>query len=194
MSNFASAQELNQWLLSHGIDTSEWGKHATKPVDSLWSEIVRGESQLQENPPGRVTHIVEMIIRDDDRILIEGEQQLGENQQRYRGRPPGEKIKPDEPPLEAALRGLEEELQVKRIDVEILKTPREPKKTSLESPSYPALKTIYIVYTVEVKISGLPKEDFSTPELSHNEGDPVTIHYWHWESINDPKWQHLKST
>ena len=182
MHNFETIDQLNQWLTSKGIDATQWGTGGAKSVENLWAEIVEGESQIQDEPPLRLVQMVKVIIRDGNRILLEAEQEFGENQQRYRGQPPAEKIKPGESQVEAALRCLHEELQVSPSQVEILSWTSEPEQVCDESPSYPGLPTNYVRYEVEAKVVGLPREPFSTIETIHDDGDPVKNHHWLWET------------
>lgn len=182
MLTFKYTAELKAWLDSKGIDTTYWGTGGAKSVENLWAEIVEGESQLQDEPPLRLVRMVKVMIRDGNRILVEAEQEFGENQQRYRGGPPAEKIKPGESQVEAALRCLQEELQVTPGQVEILSWTSEPELVRHESPSYPGLPTNYMRYEVEVKVAGLPREPFSTIETIHDDGDPVKNHHWLWET------------
>lgn len=181
MLNFNTIQHLKDWLIAKGIDQSQWGTDGTKTVENLWAEIVAGETELQDDPPLRLIRVVNIIVRQGDKILIEGEQEFGDNQRRYRGVPPAEKMKPRESHIEAALRGLAEELQVQPAQVKILPSPPQPQPLIQESQSYPGLRTKYLIYTVEVNIDGLPAEDFSTlegsPAGSH---DPIKRHQWHW--------------
>ncbi len=177
MSDWKNVRQLDQWLIAKGINTTIWGIGAAKSVEDLWTEIVNGESQLEGDPPLRVVHVVNVIIRDGNRILIEGEQQFNENQQRYRGAPLSEKMKLGEDYIGAALRGIEEELRIEPVNVEITKSSPGPQLMLGESPSYPGLRTKYIVYTVEVKIENLPDHDFWTYETQ----DRVKRHQWQWE-------------
>jgi hypothetical protein len=183
MLTFKSTADLKAWLDSKGIDTSCWGTGGAKSVENLWAEIIEGESQIQDEPPLRLVRMVKVIIRNGKRILVEAEQEFGENQQRYRGWPPAEKIKPGENQVEAALRCLQEELQVTPSRVEILSSTSEPEQVHQESPSYPGLRTLYGRYEVEVKVASLPHKPFSTIEATHNDGDPVKNHHWLWKTI-----------
>lgn len=180
MLTFENINQLNEWLTSKGIDTTQWGQGDAKSVENLWAEIGQGESQLQDEPPLRVVRMVNLIIRDGPRILLEAEQEFGENQQRYRGHPPAEKIKPGESQVEAALRCLSEELQVTPDRVEILAWSEKPEQVRQESPSYPGLPTNYVRYEVEAKVAGLPSDPFWTTETGRDDGDPVKNHQWLW--------------
>jgi uncharacterized protein YhbP (UPF0306 family)/ADP-ribose pyrophosphatase YjhB (NUDIX family) len=151
-------------------------------VENLWAELVEGETRIQNDPPLRLVQIVSVIIRDGKLILVEAGQEFGENQYRYRGMPPTEKIKPGESQVEAAIRCLQEEMEVSPNRVKILSWMAEPEEELQESPSYPGLTTKYIRYKVEAKVDGLPRQPFSTVEAAHDDGDPVKNHQWLWQS------------
>jgi ADP-ribose pyrophosphatase YjhB (NUDIX family) len=180
---FASTTELKSWLGSKGIDTTRWGVDGAKTVENLWTELVEGESQLQDDPPQRQVRIVNVMIRDGQLLLVEGEQEFGANQSRYRGQPPAEKLKPGESPVEGAIRCLQEEMEVNPSRVQILAWTEEPEQVLLDSPSYPGLTTSYMRYEVEARVEGLPHRPFTTTEIAHNDGDPVKNHQWLWADL-----------
>lgn len=181
MANFATIPELKSWLTAHRIDITRWAAGGAKSVENLWSEIIAGETELQDDPPLRLVRLVKVIIRQEDKILVEVNQEFGENQQRYRGLPPAEKIKPYETPSEAALRCLQEELQVEPDQVQ-LGAVSEARARISDSQSYPGLPTRYLTYEVEAQVTGLPNGDFWTTEAEHADGDPVRNHHWQWMS------------
>jgi hypothetical protein len=123
MLTFQSSLELKTWLESKGIDLAVWGMGGAKTVENLWAELAEGESQIQDDPPERQVQIVNIMIRAGDRLLVEGEQEFGANQSRFRGKPPAEKLKPGEDPVEAAVRCLHEEMEVDPRWVQILSRP-----------------------------------------------------------------------
>lgn len=180
MPQFTTITELKSWLAFQGVDITRWGCGVAKSVENLWSEIVEGETELQEAPPLRLVRVVQVMIGRDDKILVEVGQEFGDNQQRLRGFPPAEKVKPQETIQEAAFRCLREELQVEANRVELVKV-LEPEQISQDSPSYPGLPTRYLTYRVEVKVTGLPEEEFWTQESIHADGDPITNHHWRWD-------------
>lgn len=181
MTDIKNAGELNTWLVEHGIDTSCWGMGVAKSVEDLWTEIVNGESVLESSPLLRVVHVVNVVIRNGNKILIEGEQQFRGNQNRYRGIPLSEKMKPGETPIGTTLRGIEEELRVEPERVTVLNSGTEPQTTLRESPSFPGLRSKYNVHTVEVQIESLPDQTFWTDELPENSSDPIRRHQWQWK-------------
>jgi ADP-ribose pyrophosphatase YjhB (NUDIX family) len=181
MLHFETIDQLKTWLASKGVDTSQWGVSGAKSVENLWAELVARETEIQDDPPLRLVRLVNVIIRQGDRILVEATQEFGENQQRERGGPPAEKIKPGESPVETALRCLQEELRVDPSRVEIVAVLSEPEPKTSDSPSYPGLRTCYLQYVVEAKVTGLPSESFWTTEAVHEDGDPVHLHQWLWK-------------
>jgi ADP-ribose pyrophosphatase YjhB (NUDIX family) len=179
MQNFENIHQLKNWLKLKGIDTTAWGMNNSKSVEDLWEEIVAGESEIHDSPPLRVVRVVQIVILDGGKILIE-EQQYSENQQQYRWLPPSEKIKHGESHIDAAIRGLKEELQVDPDDIKILQSPPNPEQGNRKTQSYPGLPTKYVVYTVEVEVDNLPREKFSTTEVSANVGNSIRRHQWLW--------------
>ena len=178
---FTSAEDLRRWLATEGIDLAVWGHGDHKSVEHLWEEIVRGETQIQTDPPLRLVDVVQVIVRRGGQALIETGQDLTGGRRRRRNRPPSEKMQPGESYLEAALRCLREELGVKRSDVDLLHDTYRRKRTEGPSPSYPGLRTRYTFHAVEARVKGLPDGDFSTPEKTAEPGDPVEAHHWSWK-------------
>ncbi|MCL4299690.1 MAG: NUDIX domain-containing protein [Anaerolineae bacterium] len=183
MPTFQSILELKTWLESKGIDTTRWGRDGAKTVENLWAELVEGESQLQDDPPQRQVRVVNVMIRAGQRLLVEGKQEFGANQSRYRGQPPAEKLKPGESPVEAAIRCLQEEMEINPKRVQILSWTEEPEQIWLDSPSYPGLTTRYTRYEVEARVENLPRRPFRTTETAHDDGDPVKYHQWLWADL-----------
>ena len=179
-SNVKSLQELKDWLTKKGIDFSRWGSGSTKTVKHLWQEIVDQEICLQDNPPLRISAIVQIIIRRGDRILIEVEQEFDDNRSRPRNRPPTEKMKYSESYLDTASRCLQEELSLKPHQFQIINATYQRREEHLESSSYPGLCTRYILHIVEAKVNKLPDTDFWTDEGSESRSDAIKKHHWAW--------------
>lgn len=182
---FQDLDELKHWLISNGIDLSQWGQGSNKSVENLWEEWQSGEMYLQENPALRVVPVAQIIIRRDHNILIEAIQEFTDHRQRRRNHPPSEKIKTDENYVDAAKRCLQEELGVECGDIEILTDTHRRSKRQRESPSYPGLRTQYTFHIVEAKVRGLPETDFWTNETPHNSNDPIKRHFWVWQAERD---------
>lgn len=171
---------LLEWLKTNEIDTTLWGKsNGSKTVQDLWNEVHSGETSLQNNPPMRVLHIVQMIIKNGSKVLKEDYQERA-GVKRSRGGYPTEKILPGETPYEAALRGLEEELRIKPDDASPVHVSQCECEEMRVSRSYPGLMTKYIIYKVEFAIPSLPHSSFQTVETPHVHDKPVIIHAWMW--------------
>lgn len=177
---FSTVEELRKWLQSRQIDLGAWGHGEAKSVSDLWSEIVRGESELSDHPLQRQVDVVRVIIRRGESILIEAQQELRGGRRRARGRPPSEKMKPGESYRETALRCLEEELGVPPEEARILPDTYRRKTWEGYSASYPGLCTQYTFHIVRAEVDGLPLDGFTTAEKKPGPGEPVARHHWVW--------------
>ena len=177
--------ELEKWLAQRGIDTSEWGTGNTKSVKNLWYEFKEGDMALRDNPLLRVVHVVQVIIRRQNKILIEAMQEFDDGSRRYRNQPPSEKMKSSESPTDAALRCLWEELGINEIDVTFDQSSYKQIQAQADSPSYPGLPTQYTFHLIEAVVAGLPGTDFWHDNETYGEGDPVKRHYWVWQPAGD---------
>jgi ADP-ribose pyrophosphatase YjhB (NUDIX family) len=183
MIKFENIHQLKEWLEASGVNLECWGRYEAKTIEDLWREISSGESQIQDDPPMRMIQVVNIILRSKDRILVEEKQQLGRNQNRYRGLPPAEKVKTGECHIDAAIRGLKEELQISPDSIKIVTSSFAPQISIHESQSYPGLRTQYTVHEVEVETDNLPDEDFWTNET--NIDKPLVRHHWKWKSLEE---------
>ena len=176
--NQHSKQALERQLSSRGIDTSSWGTGTAKTAGDLWAEIELGEARLEDNPFRRVVSVVELLIVQDGRYLVEAEQEFEDGQRRKRHMLPAEKSKEGEKPVETARRCLMEELGLKPGSIHKV-WQRDHYSTSLEeSPSYPGLPTEYEITRVEAEVKKLPDTDFWTEEKEDMEKEPVRRHRW----------------
>lgn len=112
-----------------------------------------------------------------------------------------EKMRPNEDPESAAVRGILEELgsviggaghgDIVRIDPNSY----EMRVEERDSGSYPGLPGCYVLHTVSATVEGLPQGDFCTYEVDDNGGDfddknvadeavSVKKHYWTWVSAD----------
>ena len=173
--------ELQAWLTAVHINTAAWGQNGAKSVEALWQEIAVGETQIQADPPQRQVQVVEILIRQDDKVLIEAAQDLADGQIRQRGILPAEKMKVGETVDTAVLRGLGEELGVTSEDVTILADSYRQHQRLRDSPSYPGLPTLYSIHSLAVQVKGLPEDDFWRDNAAYGQGDPVKRHYWVWK-------------
>ncbi len=182
MKQFNDLDDLQLWFEEVGIDVANWGRGESKHIEDLWEEISSGETVLQDDPPLRILNVVQVIIRKNDTILMEIEQEFDTGRRRSRNRPPSEKMKPDEGYIVAALRCINEELgldsQKVVLDIETYKQELQ----ILDSPSFPGLQTKFNIHSIEAVVEGLPEEDFWRENVAfHSEGsDPVKRHHWGW--------------
>lgn len=171
---------LRQWLVDRGIDLSLWGTGGTKTVEALWTEIAAVETILQDAPPLRILRVTEILIEHDGKVLYEVEQALRDGRRRRRNHPPTEKICGRESVEETVYRCLSEELGVSPSQVDGLIVAQTPTITEGASPSYPGLRTRYLLYPVTVAMVGLPNSEFWTEESAANQSDLVVRHRWAW--------------
>ena len=150
--DFATDDELRQWLDDHSVSTSTWGADATKTIGDLRDELDRAESTLHVEE-GRVLRCLSVakvrVLRlgsSDRKQLFEAKQQLPTGGVRVRGVPLSEKMFAGEEPREAALRGVREELATKLADpagdVQFIGPLHEFVEVKM-SPSYPKLVCRY---------------------------------------------------
>jgi hypothetical protein len=179
---FATKEELERWLLSKAIDLSTWGQGAAKNIADLWAEVKKGESILRDESPLRHVQAVRVVVRREHKVLIEAYQGFTSGRRRARGRPPSEKMHPDESYIEAALRCLHEELGVTSERVHLRHDTYRRKVSEGLPDSYPGLCTRYTFHIVDANVRGLPRHDFHTQEQSTGPGEPIGIHYWEWRA------------
>jgi len=177
---FKIINELIIWLNQHDIDISIWGEANAKSVIHLWDEIASGETTLLDDPPQRIVHVVQVVIRRERQVLLEAEQIMENGSRRFRNQPPSEKLKPEESYLEAAVRCLREELGVAGEAIHLLPESYSPRTELLDSYSYPGLLTEYTFHMVEADVHGLPEEPFWRENDAVLMGDPVKRHLWVW--------------
>ncbi len=180
--------ELEAMLASGGVDTLQWGQHKAKTVAHLWREIVEGETHMQEHPLQRIVRgVVEVMVQNGGRTLIETQQAFSDGLIRSRQIPPAEKMQPGERPVDTAIRCLREELAVDPSAVEIVDATHEARHEIQLSPSYPGLETRYTFHRVDVRVDGLPDDDFSTDEYSSDGTELRLRHSWSWQSLPEPR-------
>lgn len=178
--DFVDPEQLERWLQEEGVNTAVWDQGGAKTVVDLWREIQAGESMLQEEPLRRCVELVEIIVRQNGRYLIEAEQELADGAQRQRHIPPSEKMRPGEDVLDAARRGVREELHLTpdRFDLDAASVQR--RQREVPSLSYPGLTTCYVIHRVEAAVSGLPEKSFWRENRAFAGGDPVRRQRWVW--------------
>lgn len=177
--DFADPEQLGEWLRGRGVNTAVWDQDGAKTVGDLWREIQAGDSVLQEEPLRRRVELVEIVARQNGRFLIEAEQELSDGARRRRHIPPSEKMHPNENVLDAARRGLREELHLRPDQVE-LDAAGQRREREVPSLSYPGLLTHYVIHRVEAAVSGLPEGSFWRENRAYGAGDPVRRQRWVW--------------
>lgn len=177
---FAQIGDLESWLRANGVDTAGWGARRAKTLADLWQEYTRGEIGFSDDPPLRLVYVVRILLRRGERTLLELAQEFRDGRLRRRDLPPSEKIIGSETPARAARRCLAEELGLVPQQIDAFHVRQEKRVTFADSPSYPGLRTLYTIYTVEVSAAGLPDEDFWRENEAARAGDPVRRHLWGW--------------
>jgi len=175
--------QVLSYLHRHGVDTSEWGMGlARKPMD-LVKEVRRGESVLADGK--RVIYVVKVQIHDGEYDLFETRQHILSNGSiKERNRCLSEKFSPRETPLEAAHRGIREELNDVVGDfplVSFRETPRGQAESFVVegfSSSFPNLKTRYHFFKVDCEVGGL-RRDVTGINFVTDEGKG-RLHEWEW--------------
>lgn len=178
--DFAEIEDLESWLHANGIDTADWGARRAKTLADLWQEYTRGEISFSDEPPVRQVYVVRIVLRRGESTLLELAQEFRDGRRRNRNVPPSEKIMGSETPARAARRCLEEELGLVPRQIATLRLRQEKQVSLADSPSYPGLRTLYTIYTVEVSAAGLPDRDFWRENEAVRAGDPVRRHLWGW--------------
>ncbi len=176
-----SVEELEIWLTKHDVQFETWGFNQSKSIKNLFEELERGESKLTDNPALRVVDVVQVIIKQGGKVLVEKEQVLSDDRIRFRSLPPSEKLHGGETWQEAAIRCVEEELQLSSADVNVLTRQFVPISKKRKSDSYPGLDSNYNICIVEMAVPILPDEDFWTNEKCENgTGTVIGKHLWGW--------------
>jgi hypothetical protein len=178
-----SLDALRDSLASNGIELAQWGIGDAKTVESLWTEMLSGETYLQADPLCRVlAGVVQVIIRRyDGRILIEEEQVLSDGRRRHRDIPPSEKMLPGESYQDTALRCLKEELHLNPVRARILPETHAMRQELRSSWSYPGLRSLYTIHRVEVRAPEVLTHNFRTSEVNNPGEGFVKEHLWAWK-------------
>lgn len=185
-SRFTTAEALCGYLKAHDIDTSAWGSGGTKTLDHLLKEIQDGESVLVKGDEGRLlrkTLVAKADVYYKDTKgqlyrLKETKQVFVDGRERVRNSFLMEKMKPDENPLISIKRGVKEELGIDEEGFTV--EPIDVADEIVDSPSYPGLKTWYILHRFKVVLS----EDQVKPEgYTEKQVDKQT--YFAWEKVQE---------
>ena len=117
---FGTEEQLTKCLSDEGVDVSAWGSGSAKRVSDLLHEIQKKESELvkEDGRLIRCLRVAKLRIQrpDSTEYLRETKQIMPDGRVRARhDEKPGEKMEADEDPLEAAVRGIKEELADKFV-------------------------------------------------------------------------------
>eukprot|EP00471_Norrisiella_sphaerica_P003185 CAMPEP_0184493604 /NCGR_PEP_ID=MMETSP0113_2-20130426/26458_1 /TAXON_ID=91329 /ORGANISM="Norrisiella sphaerica, Strain BC52" /LENGTH=458 /DNA_ID=CAMNT_0026878927 /DNA_START=143 /DNA_END=1516 /DNA_ORIENTATION=+ len=194
--SFANHVELANFLRSNGVDTTSWGTGTTKTVKDLWTELEDRESVIAvlNNGLGRKqlvrrVEVVRVIVRrrvQENFVLIEKRQVFADGRERQRGTVMAEKMQAGETPLEAAKRGLLEELSGRLDDpndIQSLSLSSETQNDRRSSISYPNLESEYEIHEVNALVPTLPLAEFYTDEGPP--GSPSKRIHWSWHDTSD---------
>lgn len=145
----SSLQELAECLCANSIDLTQWGTDGAK-VKKLFGELLEGETQLVKDTQGLIRQIMPSGVRvyhcpvDGTALYLREvyQEDLASKVKKTRQRDysVGEKAKPGENHLQAAVRGVREELQ---IEGNFAIVPAEKNVRLEESPTFPGLRTRY---------------------------------------------------
>jgi hypothetical protein len=152
---------LSKHLERFGVDTSTWGLGKAKTVEHLLDEINNQESNLFINDSGELIRKIEVACSfvfyksDDGRLfrLKEDRQVFNGGRERRRdssGQAVFEKMKSDENPTEAIIRGMREELGVDGV-IDVTELGQDDQLRG--SNSYPGLVTMCTFHVFETTLN-----------------------------------------
>ena len=176
-------RKLCSLLQKHGIDVNSWGKGEAKTVRHLFEAIESGETTLEEeNGLIRKVAVVAADIIHTNKAgktfkLIEEKQIFSDGRKRKRNLPHSmtETVRPREDIEKALQRGIKEELKVDTpFEIRFEKLLYE----TVVSPSYPGLRTKYVIYRFKVIFSD---EHYKKAGYIEVEKDLTT--YFVWQKI-----------
>jgi len=199
-----SEKELQTLLEKDGINTALFGQGKAKTLTSLLHDLPHGDCKLKKGKAGKLQRIVEQSfdkICYSGKVLVEKSQVLADGRERKRNFLLAEKRNPsDACPLEGALRGIGEELQLEMTR----QTPglvhcQQDDQTCVEetdSASYPGLPALYLTHKVcldiaagseaanafNQKCGGETCNAFSKSEMTST---GVMQHNWIWLDLAD---------
>eukprot|EP00933_Yihiella_yeosuensis_P026454 TRINITY_DN20523_c0_g1_i2.p1 TRINITY_DN20523_c0_g1~~TRINITY_DN20523_c0_g1_i2.p1 ORF type:complete len:312 (+),score=43.36 TRINITY_DN20523_c0_g1_i2:102-938(+) len=196
--------ELRAILESKGVDTLRFGLGKSKPLSSLLHEIKEGSCQIAiDEKTQKLCRVVEPVFVQllyCDKVLVEDAHILPNGNRRERNTVLAEKKEPqDASILDAALRGIEEELgMVIKLSNSGLEHDPDSIETFIEkkdSASYPGIPCIYKTHHVCLRIAaGSPAEKlFSscglpacTPfETTETKPQGTLTSFWKWMGVTE---------
>ncbi len=173
---------LRDQLEQAGISTADWGKGQAKTLRHLVKEIKDGETILVNDARGQLVRSV--VVGNADvyyklpngnlLCLKEYRQVFNDGRERRRnlGCAVSEKMKPNETPEEAMIRGIQEELGIAGpIDIAAEGT----KEETIDSPSYPGLRSRYIQHKFRIMLNS---EQYKLDGYTEEQGEIKTYFIW----------------
>jgi hypothetical protein len=176
--------DLNLQLKKAGIDVSGWGTGGYKTLEHLSNEIESQETILTTDTNGELLRKIEVVgaaifyfsddgkkysLKEEKQIFIDGRER---RRLAIKGRSIFEKMKPNEDPKCAIIRGIQEELGIKG-DIDLRQT--DTYKKIGDSDSYPGLKTESTLYMFN---STLSQEQFNPDGYIEEQPDKTTYFTW----------------
>lgn len=152
--DFNNIENLSDKLKKYHIPIEKWGTGESKTIKHLFNELQGGECRLAKEE-GRLTRFIDFTSvkvfykhGKSTYFLVEDRQEFKDGRVRKRstGTSVAEKMKIGEDPLKAAIRGIEEELNI-RISRDQIQIDKPLFSSDKESGSYPGLRTKYNKYS-----------------------------------------------
>lgn len=182
---YFATDALKKKLTDAGIDTSSWGTGQAKTLVHLQKEIESGETVLITGETGELLRKVvvggaDIYYQSSDgkKYRLKEDRQVfkdGRERRRDLGQAVSEKMKPDEDPKDAMIRGIQEELG---ISGEIALTETGTDVQQVISPSYPGLDSKYIRHKFQTTLTD---EQFNPDGYVEEQSDKST--YFIWEEV-----------
>lgn len=155
--NYSSLEDLKAGLAQHQIDPAHWNG---AKVETLFDDLKKGECVLEvkEGKLHRRVNVVSVRCfhtnQNQERLkLVEEKQVFEDGKVRHRGYEfVSETMKPNETPHHAAVRALEEELQISDPELQFQATPEYDENKTKDSTTYVGIPTHYIVYHFKTEI------------------------------------------
>ena len=181
MQSELTIEQIEQLLTSHGIDLSLWGVGATKTPRHILNEVSEGECLLKVENGVLIREInvasatiyfesssgIRFVLKETKQVYKNGSEKKRSNAGSV-----SEKLKSDEDPEAAMVRGIKEELGIEgSFSIEKLETNVEEKYSS----AYPGLLCRYNVYNFKVDF---PEELYNPDGYMEVQEDKTTYFNW----------------
>lgn len=169
-------------LNSKNINFGTWGQGESKTLQHLLDELASGESTLEINGSDRVVRKVEGSAVNIYYTLYQGKTlQLVEEKQVFNGdrvrkrninTSIGEKMRPEELPMEAGIRAMQEELKISDVTLTPIRTEH---RDLVASTSFPGLWTKNTIHIFETYLN---TEQFKPEGYMEIQKDKTTYFIW----------------